>query len=255
MPLVAATLFEFSLRETRHQARAGDRRLAGLGWLRPGERVRTQLLLAGDELLTAQAAARRVRVERAARELHRLRRSLHARDGQAGTGHRVRRAERRAQSALARAVFADPGVAADVLRQAQILTLTITLADLDYTTPQPARAILAGLVTPDGYQNGAHPGAAAAAGPEPVTLNGLLCHSRTGLVGATLARPGDLGPAEDGPLIEAAAAIVLEARKRGVRLSQAELARQLRACGLSIANDRLRWLAGASGLGTCQGFR
>lgn len=36
MPLIAATLFEFSLRETRHTAQPGDRRLAGAAVAAPG---------------------------------------------------------------------------------------------------------------------------------------------------------------------------------------------------------------------------
>jgi hypothetical protein len=52
----------------------------------------------------------------------------------------------------------------------------------------------------------------------------------------------------DGPLIEVATSIVAQARLRGDGLSQAALARQLRAEGYRIANDRLRWLATVSGL-------
>ena len=54
----------------------------------------------------------------------------------------------------------------------------------------------------------------------------------------------------DGPLIEAATGLVAQARLRGDGLSQAALARQLRAEGYRIANDRLRWLATVSGLDT-----
>jgi hypothetical protein len=96
------------------------------------------LLLAAEEALTAHAATRRVRVGQAARSLHRLRRALRSGDGTPGgggrLGGRVRRAERRAQEALVRAGFADPAVAAEVLRQAQVLSLTATLAMLDYAT-------------------------------------------------------------------------------------------------------------------------
>src|SRR6266567_95545 len=50
MPVIAATLFEFSLRETTRQTRraAGrpDRRLAGLAWLHPIETIRAHLHLA-----------------------------------------------------------------------------------------------------------------------------------------------------------------------------------------------------------------
>ena len=52
----------------------------------------------------------------------------------------------------------------------------------------------------------------------------------------------------DSSLIDRAAGIVAQARLQGGPLSQASLARQLRAEGYSIANDRLRWLAAVSGL-------
>jgi len=52
----------------------------------------------------------------------------------------------------------------------------------------------------------------------------------------------------DRALIELAAGLVAQARLRGDGLSQAALARQLRAEGYRIANDRLRWLATVSGL-------
>ena len=61
MPLIAATLFEFSLRETRRTAQPSERRLAGLRWLYPAERIRVQLELAGDPALTVQDATRIVR--------------------------------------------------------------------------------------------------------------------------------------------------------------------------------------------------
>ena len=247
MPVIAATLFEFSLRETRHAAERTDRRLTGLRWLHPAERVRVQMLLAADATLTAQAATCRVRVDRAARSLHRLRQSLGTQAepsaASAPAGHRVRRAERRAQAALTRACFADPGIAADVLRQAQILALTVTLAGLDTATSQPARAVLAGLITPELAST---------------LADGQPARSRS--AGGSRTRPGtlaadrvlDLRQSGDGQLIDAAIGIVTQASQQGVRLSQAELARQLRARGLSIANDRLRWLAGATGLEPCR---
>ncbi|WP_084464556.1 DUF2637 domain-containing protein [Microtetraspora fusca] len=52
----------------------------------------------------------------------------------------------------------------------------------------------------------------------------------------------------DDQLIQAAQAIVGEAEQRGVRLSQMDLAAQLRAQGHRIANERLRWLATTIGL-------
>src|ERR1022692_2479686 len=84
MPVIAAVLFEFSLRETRHTARGAGRRLAGLGWLRPGERVGVWLLLAADASVSAEAATRRVRADRAARRLHVLRQVLSERQPGAG---------------------------------------------------------------------------------------------------------------------------------------------------------------------------
>ncbi|GLX02649.1 DUF2637 domain-containing protein [Microtetraspora sp. NBRC 16547] len=52
----------------------------------------------------------------------------------------------------------------------------------------------------------------------------------------------------DDQLIQAAQAIVGEAEQRGVRLSQMDLAAQLRAQGHRIANERLRWLTTTIGL-------
>ena len=54
--------------------------------------------------------------------------------------------ERLAQAALALARFTEPGIAAGVLRQAQILASTVTLARLDYSTAEHAHAALAGLI-------------------------------------------------------------------------------------------------------------
>jgi hypothetical protein len=71
MPLIAATLFEFSLRETRHAAARPGRQLTGQRWLHPAERIRVQMQLVANETLTAQDATRQVRVDRAARSLHR----------------------------------------------------------------------------------------------------------------------------------------------------------------------------------------
>jgi len=42
MPVIAATLFEFSLRETRRTAQHADRRLPAWNWLHPAERLRAQ---------------------------------------------------------------------------------------------------------------------------------------------------------------------------------------------------------------------
>jgi Protein of unknown function (DUF2637) len=96
MPLIAAMLFEFSLRETRHTAVRTDRRLpGGVRWLRPVERVRVQLELAADQVLTVRDATCQVRVQQAAWSLHRLRRYLEPQDGRRvvvsaqGLGHLV----------------------------------------------------------------------------------------------------------------------------------------------------------------------
>jgi len=55
-------------------------------------------------------------------------------------------------------------------------------------------------------------------------------------------------PPGSDPLIAAAREVVRQARSQGIRLSQTGLARQLRAQGFTIANERLRWLASTSGL-------
>ncbi|HEV3294544.1 MAG TPA: DUF2637 domain-containing protein [Streptosporangiaceae bacterium] len=218
MPVIAAVLFEFTLRELRlRTADRADRRLAALRWLHPAERIRVQLRLAADEQLSAEAATRRVRVDQAARRLYRLRLALHARDQAPSPGamltRQVRKAERRTHAALTRAGFARPAIAAEVLRQVQVLTLTQQLARLDYTTATGARAFIASLITSPGTP-----------------------------------------PAEDRDhdrqLVAAAARIIAEAAQDGGSLSQAALARKLRSQGYSIPNDRLRWLSSACGLDT-----
>ena len=216
MPVIAAILFEFTLNEVRQRtADRPDRSLAGLLWLHPAERLRVQLRLAADAQLSAQTATRRVRVDQAARRLYQLRQALHPVDqppGPAATAaRRIRKAERRAHAALTRAGFADPTIAAEILRQVQILTLTQQLARLDYTTAEPAHAAIANLITA--------PGAA----------------------------PGEDG-GHDQQLVAAAIRIIAESAHDGGKLSQAALAEKLRGQGYSIANDRLRWLSAASGL-------
>ena len=141
MPVIGAVLFEFTLRELRQRAAGrADRQMTAVRWLHPAERIRVQRLLAADEHISAQAATRRVRTEQAARRLYQLRRALHARDRAARPGalaaRRARIAERRAHAALIRAGFGDPAIAADVLRQVQVLTRTAHLARLDYTTAE-----------------------------------------------------------------------------------------------------------------------
>jgi hypothetical protein len=152
MPVIGAVLFEFTLRELRLRSGRADRQLTALRWAHPAERLRVQLLLAADERISAEAATRRVRIDQAARRLYQLRLALHARDRtarhEAATARRVRVAERRAHAALTRAGFADPDIAAGVLRQVQVLTRTPDLARLDYTTAAAAHAAIASLINP-----------------------------------------------------------------------------------------------------------
>ncbi|HEV2377456.1 MAG TPA: DUF2637 domain-containing protein [Streptosporangiaceae bacterium] len=289
MPVIAAMLFEFSLRETRHTAQHAERRLPALAWLRPVERLRAQARLAVAQHLTAEEATHRVRVDQAAWHLYALRLALtactNAGNLRAVTAYQARRAERRAQAALSRACFADPGVAVEVLRHVQVLTLTRTLAQLDYATPDGPQAAIASLITAGpatervaGTASGASSlGLARRSTVAEVMHNGwrhpsshstasvstaMPAHSNGHLVGAApglrseMFTAGFPGPSRDGrtrdhveqPLIEAATRAVDEARSRGDRLTQAALARQLRAQGFHIANDRLHWLATVSGL-------
>jgi hypothetical protein len=212
MPVIAAVLFEFTLRELKlRTANRADRQLTALRWIHPAERLRVQLRLTADDQLSAQTATRQVRVDQAARRLYRLRLALGTHDQAAkpGTkpGQKLRKAERRAHAALTRASFADPTTAAEVLRQVQILTLTRDLAQLDFSTADAARTIVSNLITiPD--ENGDR----------------------------------------DHQLVAAATRIVAEAAQRGDKLSQSALAEKLRGQGHSIANDRLRWLSVACGL-------
>ena len=278
MPVIAAVLFEFSLRELRlRTAGRADRRLAALRWLHPAERIRVQMLLAADEQMSAETATRRARVDQAARRLYLLRRALGAPEHAARPGamatRRARVAERRAHSALTRAGFADPGIAA------QVLALTPRLAILNYDTAEAARTAVAGLITPgpaavppdvrsakhDTPADSAHRGTAQHSRPPAAGLNGHATDGeavgpcRPGLA-LRAAAPGagtaqqtgkrgnkrDADPAEDGSrdaqLIAAAASILADAMRHGDRLSQAALAEKLRSQGFGIANERLRWL-------------
>ena len=151
MPVIAAILFEFTLRELQLRAGRADRRLAALRWLHPAERVRVQLRLAADDHISAEAATRRVRIDLAARRLYQLRRALLA-QGRAArpegmAARRARLAEHRAHAALIRAGFADQAIAVQVLRQVQVFTRTRDLARLDYTTAEAAQAAIAALIT------------------------------------------------------------------------------------------------------------
>jgi hypothetical protein len=288
MPVIAAMLFEFSLRETRHTARGAERTLTGPGWLHPVERLRVRTQLSADAKLSAAAATRRVRVTYAARRLYALRQVLDVVERAATLGviaaRRVRRAERRAHAALARARFTDPVVAAEILRQVQVLTLTRTLAQLDYTTADHAQAVLASMIgsapdapaTANGLTGQALPawwssfmpgnGALNGHGASPGTCGRPAApaawaasdghgggvspgNGQSSLpVACLVPRPPRASESRDSPLIDRAVRIVAQARLQGGPLSQAALARQLRAEGYSIANDRLRWLATVSGL-------
>jgi len=262
MPVVAAVLFEFTLRELRERkAGRSDRRVGAARWLYPVERFRVQRTLAADEHLSAQAATRRVRTEQAARRLYQLRRALAARHGAARAGalavRRVRAAERRAHAALIRVGFSgDQAVAADVLRHVQVLTQTERLALLDYATAGPARDVIAGLIT--------------AGPPEPTLLPGAARGAAPGNLPPASAVPGgpppgpgpereaepdgggqdDGGPDAglDGEIVAAAAGILAGARRRGERLSQKALGAMVRQAGHRVANDSLAaLLAAASG--------
>jgi hypothetical protein len=269
MPVIGAVLFEFTLRELRQRA-AGrtDRQMAALRWLYPAERVRVQRLLAADERISAQAATRRVRIEQAARRLYQLRRALHARDRAARPGalaaRRARIAERRAHAALIRAGFDDPAIAADVLRQVQVLTRTAYLARLDYTTPDAARDIIASLITagPPGPASPVLPPAAPGSAPrslpstaavpaasgQPRPGPGRMPAQETAPAGSGHAAAGHDADC-DGEIVAAAAGILAEARRRGERLSQKALGGKLRRDGYRVANRSLRGLLAAASAG------
>ena len=283
MPVIAAILFEFTLRELQLRAGRADRRLAALRWLHPAERVRVQLRLAADDHMSAEAATRRVRIDLAARRLYQLRRALLAQGRAARPGgmaaRRARLAEHRAHAALIRAGFDDQAIAAQVLRQVQVLTRTRDLARLDYTTAGAAQAAIASLITcgapvtppgplimpagsakPGGLRDGTSRSPASG-------INGTAAGqvSRTGQPGpalppATARQPASGGPTangeaagqpqeQDGQLMADAVRIVTDARQHGERLSQKALGDRLRRGGHRVANHALRsLLAAAAGL-------
>ena len=262
MPVIAALLFEFCLRELRQRTMTdrADRKLSTLRWLHPAEAVRVQLRMAADEQLSADAATRHVRADHAARRLYQLRAVLDAHD-QSGTysalaARRIRRAEHRAHGALTRAGFAEPVIAVAVLRQVQVLTITAALAKLDYHTAAAAQAAIASLIaSPAAEKPG--PGTGARTG-HPVARNGTAgmnaAQDRTP-VSQINDRPanGQLHDVHDGgdrdaQLVAAAARIVAGAARDGSRLSQAALAERLRREGYTVANNRLHWLSSVSGL-------
>jgi hypothetical protein len=262
MPVVAALLFEFCLRELRLRtlARRTGSRLSAWRWLHSAERIRVQICMAAGEQVSAEAATRHVRVDHAARRLYQLKTALHAHDQAHAHGvmaaRRVRQAEHRAHRALTRAGFADPATATAILRQVQVLTMTTALARLDYHTPDAAQAAIANLITapsaakprPDTDAGTAHPTAQdgtadtnAAQQRTPASqINGHPASSQSRGV-------PDLG-ARDAQLVAAAIRIVAAAARDGGRLSQVSLAERLRGEGYTVANSRLRWLSSVSGL-------
>src|SRR5580658_6145050 len=87
MPVVAALLFEFCLREMRQRtANRADRTLNALRWMRPAERVRVQLCMAADQQVPAEEATSRVQIDAAARRLYHFRTLLRAHEQATGPG-------------------------------------------------------------------------------------------------------------------------------------------------------------------------
>jgi len=262
MPVVAALLFEFCLRELRLRTLAGraGRKLSPWRWLHPAERIRVRICVAADEQVSAEAATSHVRADHAARRLYQLKTTLdaHGRSHAHGAmaARHVRKAEHSAHRALTRAGFADPATATAILRQVQVLTMTTALARLDYHTPDAAQAAIASLITspsaakprPGTTARTAHPtaqeGTADVNAAQPrmpaSQINGRPANSQPQDV-------HDLG-ARDAQLAAAAIRIVAAAARDGGRLSQAGLAERLRREGYTVANSRLRWLAAVSGL-------
>jgi Protein of unknown function (DUF2637) len=270
MPVIAALLFEFCLREMRQRTEnRADRTLGVLRWLHPAERLRVQLCMAADQQVTAEEATSRVRIEAAARRLYRLRALLRAHEQAASPGlvvaRRIRRAERRAHGALIRAGFTESLIAFAVLRQVQVMTQTVTLARLDYGTADAARAAIDGLISaaPATAPVSAHAQDAAvteialAGRAHAVSMNGH--HLGDGSSARAVIAAGEdpvASEKEDDPdpggrdaeLVAAARRIVASTRHVGTRLSQIALAEKLRSEGYKVANNRLRWLAAVSGL-------
>jgi hypothetical protein len=219
-PRLAVCLRELRLRTLADQV---GRKLSTLGWLHPAERIRVQLCMVTGEHVSPEEATRHVRVGHAARRIYRLRTALAAygqpaRPGALAKG-RVHRAECRAHHALTRVGFADPTIAAAVLREVQVLTMTATLARLDYRTADAAQAAIANLIASPTTQRSA-PGADAETAP-------LADGHPAGSV------PEDTSDGNhDAELVAAASRIVARARQDGGHLSQVALGRELRKPGL-----------------------
>ena len=254
MPVIAALLFEFCLREMRlRTANRADRTLGALRWLRPAERFRVQLCMAADQQVPAEEATSRVRIDAAARRLYHLRALLRAHEQAARAGmltaRRIRRAERRAYGALIRAGFTEPLIAVAVLRQVQVMTQAATLARLDYGTADAAHAAIASLISSTAaaapVPGSAHPAAGDVAATEIAVEDRAPSASRSGhqldggtptravtAAGAgpeTSQREDDLDPGDrDAELVAAARRIVAGTRHAGTRLSQIACCRTLR---------------------------
>jgi hypothetical protein len=86
--------------------------------------------------------------------------------------------------------------------------------------------------------------AIVAAGDTAAETDAVTGNSRPRL--AALPQSFDPLNERDVKLVDAAAGILREADQQGIQLSQAMLARRIRARGLSIPNQRLGWLAAAA---------
>jgi hypothetical protein len=116
---------------------------------------------------------------------------------------------------------ADPNIAAEVLRE--VLALPPVLAGPDFTSPGPAQAAIAGLITaappqgpesiPNGWRGVTYQG--------PATVNGVSPPAHRA-AGSSKSPP--LGSPDDHLLADAASRIVSDARQEGEKLSQAVLA-------------------------------
>jgi hypothetical protein len=209
--------------------------------------------MSADKQMPAEAALRQVRVDCAARRLYQLKTALDAHSDPQAPGamatRRRRQAEHRAHRALTRAGFANPATATAVLGQVQVLTMTVTLARLDYHTPDAAQAAVANLIA---SPPATKPQPDCATRTERLTPRNGTADKHAARVRtsandqATSIHDAD---ARDVQLVAAATRIVAAATQDGSRLSQAALADRLRRDGYTVANNRLHWLSAVSGLG------
>lgn len=160
MPVIAGGLAELWLHDIRgtrveNAARPDvSRRLDFSRWLYPGERIRVTRAMAADAGLSAEQATQQVRAERAAAALFRLRTILSAASTPDGDGDkhtvirawRAHHAENRVRSAFTRVGFAQDGIPEMVLRLMQVRVLIPGFAQLDYSSPDAARAAIGSLI-------------------------------------------------------------------------------------------------------------